>query len=589
LLFYFIVRIYGNISDFFRAFNRRLVRVVGRQKKGKVKKYLTNRLSCHKIKYAKKAGRKNKMAYQKPKRIFEDSGLVNPEEAYYVPLDNVTNRKKQDIKTMVDRGRYFSIFAPRQSGKTTFFKRICDELHKDRTYIGIILNFQKYEESNKTQFYAQIEKKLYHQLRKRLKEVGCNKSEAVEHFLEGHRLTDHISFGLLFEELNQLIEFKKIVIFIDEFDGIPVSELGNFLTNLRDLYQEYKEVKHKALYSIGLVGIRNITKLIVGGVSPFNIADQVDLPPFSLKNVRDLYAQYTAETNQPFREEAVRKVYDETAGQPWLVNRLGTILTVNVKPQTVESIDEQDVERAIQILLKERNDHFDNLYEKAKLFKETFVEIVFDHVEYDPDDEDQTWLEQYGLVRDIDDHAVVANNIYKTRYVKTFFKEVKAYEDLSIQPYELPGDRLDMERIILNFEKYITQIGVRAFYKDEKPYEKTGQFLLTAWLYQFVKSGEGDLRYEVRSGLGRMDVLLIYKGKKYIIETKMSRHHDLAGIIEEGIIQLSSKYLAAESATEGYLVIFDTRTPVGSVCKPQYHQAGDKKVTSFTIGIGKSS
>jgi hypothetical protein len=57
--------------------------------------------------------------YQKPKRFFEKSGSVDPEASYYIPLENVVNRDNQDIKTMVDRGRYFSIFAPRQSGKTT--------------------------------------------------------------------------------------------------------------------------------------------------------------------------------------------------------------------------------------------------------------------------------------------------------------------------------------------------------------------------------------------------------------------------------------------------------------------------------------
>ena len=67
------------------------------------------------------------MIYRKPKRIFEKSGAVNPEASYYVPLENVVNTDKQDIKTMVDRGRYFSIFAPRQSGKTTVFKRICSK------------------------------------------------------------------------------------------------------------------------------------------------------------------------------------------------------------------------------------------------------------------------------------------------------------------------------------------------------------------------------------------------------------------------------------------------------------------------------
>jgi hypothetical protein len=535
----------------------------------------------------KKKGDTNKMIYQKPVRIFEDSGNVNPEEAYYVPLDNVTNTKKQDLKTMVDRARYFSIFAPRQSGKTTFFEGVCRKLHQDSTYIAVLLCFQNLGKVDKSQFYAEIQRDFYTQLIDRLREVKCDKCEPVEDFLDKHHLTDHLSFMHLLEELNRLIQFKKIVIFIDEFDGIPLDELENFLTTLRRLYQKYKKVKQKALYSIGLVGIRDITKLIVGGVSPFNIADQVDLPSFSLKNVRELYAQYTAETNQPFEDEAVRKVYEETAGQTWLVNRLGTILTVNIKPNTTDPIDEQDVEKAIQMLLKERNDHFNNLYEKAKLYKETFVEIVFDHVEYNQYDEEQSWLEQYGLIKNIDGYAVVANKIYKAIHVKAFFKEAKAYDDLSLKTYVLPGNRLDMKRILLNFGRYISQIGVKAFYAEEKPYEKTGQFLLTAWLYQFVKGGEGDVRDEVLSGLGRMDIMLTYKGKKYIIENKVNRSDDISGIIEEGISQLSEKYLATEAASEGYLVVFDTRTPVGAVCKPQIHKAGDKQITSFTIAIGK--
>jgi len=525
--------------------------------------------------------------FQKPKRFFEKSGTVDPEVSYYVSLENVVNRDNQDIKTMVDRGRYFSIFAPRQSGKTTYLKHFCKELHKDPTYAAIILSFQKYSRLSQQRFYAQVQKKLYSQLIERLTAVGCGKLDVIKSFLEQHNLIDHISFGELFEELNRIIEFKQIVIFIDEFDGIPRDELENFLTTLRDLYLEYKDIKQKALYSVGLVGIRNVTKLIVGGVSPFNIADQVDLPSFSLKNVRHLYAQYTAETNQTFKEEAVKKVYEQTGGQPWLVNRLGTLLTVNIRPGTTVPIDEQDVENAMQILLKERNDHFNNLYEKAKIYKETFIEIVFDHVEYDPDNEDQTWLEQYGLVKNKNEYAVVSNNIYKTRYVKTFFKEVKPYEDISPQEYALPGDRLDMKRILLNFGRYINQIGVKAFYSEEKPYEKTGQFLLTAWLYQFVKGGEGDVRDELLSGLGRLDIMLTYKGKKYIIEIKVNRHDDVSGIIEEGILQLSGKYLATEDVSEGYLLVFDTRTPVGAVYEPQNHQAGDKQITSFTIAIGK--
>ncbi|HLP48234.1 MAG TPA: AAA-like domain-containing protein [Candidatus Kapabacteria bacterium] len=525
--------------------------------------------------------------FRKPKRIFEDSGAVNPAEAYFTFLDHVTNTKNQDIQTMIDKGRYFSIFAPRQSGKTTFFKRLCDRLHQDRTYIGIVLSFQQYEGLEKSQFYAKIEEELYEQLTNRLKEVGCDKYDTVAQFLENFHLSDHLSFGDLFTELNRILQFKKIVIFIDEFDGIPRSELGNFLATLRDLYQKYKEVKQKALYSIALVGIRNITKLVVGGVSPFNIADQVHLPPFSLDNIRDLYSQYTAETNQPFTEAAVKRIHTETGGQPWLVNRLATILTVNVKPGTVEPIDEPDVEKALRLLLEESNDHFDNLYEKAKLYKETFVEIVFDHVEHYPDDEDQAWLKQYGLIKEKDGKAVVANPIYKERFIKTFFREVKAAQEIPPASYLLPNNRLDMVSILLDFSLYIARIGVRAFYEKGNPDEKTGQFLLTAWLYQFIKGGAGELGYEVVSGLGRMDVLLSYKGIKYIIETKLNQYGNIATVQKEGIVQLTRKYLATEAADEGYLVIFDTKTLVGTDCLPQVYRDGEKIVTGFSIGIGK--
>jgi len=131
------------------------------------------------------------------------------------------------------------------------------------------------------------------------------------------------------------------------------------------------------------------------------------------------------------------------------------------------------------------------------------------------------------------------------------------------------------------------RIGVRAFYAGEKPYKKTGQFLLTAWLYQLVKEEQGELRYEVVSGLGRMDVLLTYKGNRYIIETKVNDKGDVSRVIEEVVLQLSGKYLASEGAHEGYLVVFDTRTPVGAQCEPKTYPAGDKQVTCFIIAIGK--
>jgi hypothetical protein len=516
--------------------------------------------------------------------MFEDAGLVDPRSAYHVDLVRVVNTKNQDLKTMVDRGRYFSIFAPRQSGKTTFFKGFCRRLEKDPLYVPILLSFQDYKNLSAQRFYQLIQKSIYRQLISRLEIVGCPQLDAIKSYLDTHVLSDHISFRELFEELNGIVKQKKIVIFIDEFDGIPRDELENFLTTLRELYQEYKESKDKALYSVGLVGIRNITKLIVGGVSPFNIADQVKLPPFSLKNVRDLYAQYSEETNQPFTEQAVQKVHEETAGQPWLVNRLATILTVEIKPETTEAITQEDVAEAVEILLYEDNSHFDNITEKAKQYKETFMNLVFNGVEYVPSDEEQSLLLTHGLIKAAGKDLRVGNPIYKKRFTKTFFREVAAQTDVSSMRYYLPDSRLNMERILTDFERYIARIGAAAFYSTTNPMEVTGKFQLTAWLYQFVSEESDELYYESRTGLGIMDIMLVYKKNKYIVETKINRY---PGTAEEALEQLTEKYLLPEKVDHGYIVLFDPKTRVGELCTPQKHVAEGKEILIFNIAIGR--
>ena len=522
--------------------------------------------------------------YKKPKRYFEKSGVVDPGASYYVPLENVTNSDKQDIKTMVDMGRYFSIFAPRQSGKTTFFKDFCSRLAKDPTYVPILLSFQDYKNISGEKFYSLIHESLLKQLISRLTLVDCLQLAHVKAYMQAHPTADHISLRKLFEGLNGLIERKKIIIFIDEFDGIPQSELENFLTTLRELYQEYKGRQDKALYSMGLMGIRNITKLIVGGVSPFNIADQVKLPPFTLKNVRELYGQYTAETNRPFTEEAVKRVFEQTTGQPWLVNRIGTILTVDIRPETTEPITAEDVDSALETLLYEENSHFDNITEKAKQYKETFMDVVFDGVEYVPGDEEQSLLLTHGLIKAEGKKLRVSNPIYKNRFTKTFFRDIANRVEPEFRPYYLSDGTLNMERVLADFEKYIARIGAAAFYSTRHPMEVTGKFQLTAWLYQFVPEGDGDLFYESKTGLGVMDILLIHRGVKYIIELKIKRY---SGTMDEALEQLTEKYLKPERVDRGYIVVFDPGTKVGELCTPGKHRVGGKDVLSFNIGIGR--
>jgi len=412
------------------------------------------------------------MKYQSPKRRFESTGFVNPDTAYYVPLENVTNADQEDLKTMVDHGRYFSIFAPRQSGKTTFFRTFAKELETNTKYIFILMSFENCEDYGLQKFYHYIQETIYEQLIKRLEIIQCKQLQNVRQFIFQHNLHDSYDFYLLFKALNKIISHKKIVIFIDEFDGIPLHEIKNFLTTLRKLYQDYKEEKAKALYSVGLVGIRNITQLSVGGVSPFNIADHVEIPPFTLQNVRDLYEQYTQETNQLFMEEAIKQIFELTQGQPWLVNRLGNILTKKIKRQTTVPIEEDDIDMAIKLLLNEKNSHFDNLSEKVLLYKESFKKIISHNVTYNQYDDAQSWLYQYGLIKEKDNLAVIANPIYNTVFSKLINEQVSVNNQKKKIFISYCNKDKDWLMIIMNYLKGLEYENINIWF-DKKI--KTGE------------------------------------------------------------------------------------------------------------------
>ena len=57
--------------------------------------------------------------------------------------------------------------------------------------------------------------------------------------------------------------------------------------------------------------------------SPFNIkAESLGLPDFSLEQITELFGQHTKETGQVFTPEAIGYAFEQTRGQPWLLNAL---------------------------------------------------------------------------------------------------------------------------------------------------------------------------------------------------------------------------------------------------------------------------
>ena len=91
-------------------------------------------------------------------KTFNTYGPMNPEEHY------VVSRKAElaDFIKRVKLGRYIVMFAPRQTGKTTFFQWALDALAADHeaAYFPIEVNFEVYEDYNTADFYASLHENI---------------------------------------------------------------------------------------------------------------------------------------------------------------------------------------------------------------------------------------------------------------------------------------------------------------------------------------------------------------------------------------------------------------------------------------------
>ena len=121
-------------------------------------------------------------------RTFGTYGPVNCEEHYVVSR----TEELADFINRVKLGRYIVIFAPRQTGETTFFQWALDALAADttETYFPIELNFEVYEDYNASDFYTSLYETIYEEIARVFEKRGIVPSEVLSQFLKDTKLTD---------------------------------------------------------------------------------------------------------------------------------------------------------------------------------------------------------------------------------------------------------------------------------------------------------------------------------------------------------------------------------------------------------------
>ena len=502
----------------------------------------------------------------KQTKSFQTEGPIIPEKNYFVKRQDEIN----DFLDRIEQGKYIVIFAPRQTGKTSFFYRAMDELKKDTAYIPIEMNFETYSEDEIDEFYKNIGEELKYCIKERLEKLNIPHFERISTWLDAQKIQTHSSLEGFLREFHNHLSEGKVVLIIDEFDGIPQNALKTFLHTLRKIYHiKSRDANKNYLHSVNIVGVKSVSQLDFDrSVSPFNIQGEFHLQNFTHQQIEELLAQYTAEVGQEFDPVVIELVYQKTAGQPFLVNRLSQILTEELGIPKTETITEEHFLEAYNILLERDNTHFQHIRRNIKRkpeFRNILLQTIFNEkgVRFNIHNDDISELVTYGLIKKGEGgYCIIDNPIYQNVVINTFNPLINGLETeylpdepLVSSDYITRDNRIQLEALIDNFVLHIKRSGYKILAFPSPPQEFVGQYLLLTYLDIFVSEIGAHIYPEVSTGRGRMDIILLYHDKKYIIETKLWAGEKR---YQEGKKQLA-RYLESEQVDEGYYLVFDYR------------------------------
>lgn len=492
-------------------------------------------------------------------RYFNTYGPVNEQEHYVVSRKALVT----ELATQVTAGKYFTIYAPRQMGKTTLLHRLAALLQQQPNFLPVALNFEAFEGWPVEDFLQGFGLDLSRALLKLLQIRQDQRIDAVQQLFAGGPPTSFLALRELLVRLHELLADQNLVLIIDEFDGTPQAAISQLLQMWRQIYLTSQPPR--PLHSIVLVGLQNIATLNLGRSSPFNIAQQVQLAGFSLEEVQDLLGQHTAETGQAFAPGVIAEVYRQTNGHPFLVNRLAAILTETIATDRALPITQAHLETAIRQFTKEANYNFESLVRHANEQRADVLNILFGaKYQFSLNTPAIRTLHMHGIISpDEAGLCEIANPIYAEvllaafRPVESGLQGAILVNGYDFRPH-LAGGQLQMSTLLTRFREFIERRGQEAFKVTPMPQEATGQYLLMAYLELLVRQVGGDLFTEVDSGDGRLDLLVTHQGQRHIIETKIWRG---PSEFEKGLAQLEN-YLAREGQSVGYYVVFHARPRV---------------------------
>ncbi len=487
-----------------------------------------------------------------------------------------TTGKFKKIFELVELGEYFTIHRPRQYGKTTMLETIGRYLRPLKEWLVFKISFEGIgsevfldEGAFCNVFLELLEQQM---IEYEEKDLAAFLKQAAAEVKTLKALSKSIT------ELANLAD-RKMVLLIDEVDKSSNNQLFlDFLAILRNKYLNRHLRTERTFHSVVLAGLHDVKSLKFkirsssnsdgGGEagaynSPWNIAADfevdMNLYPHEIAPMLDDYAQ---ERGVDMDVPAVaEKLFYYTSGYPFLVSMLCKITDEKILPQKSErSWTVEDIETAAETLIKSErsNTNFDSLIKNLEnnpgLYELVYRLIIdnspFPYNVHDP-------IIHLGILHGIFRNGQglnIHNRIYREiigNYMASKLVTTgKLRETEYSESYTLPGNALNLERVLLKFQAFMREQYSK---KDREFLERNGRLIFLAFL-QPILNGRGYAFKEPElSEERRLDIAITYSTHKYAVELKIWRG---AAAHEKGLSQLTD-YLDRQQLDTGYLVIYD--------------------------------
>jgi hypothetical protein len=481
-----------------------------------------------------------------------------------------------EARPLVERGMYFVVHAPRQTGKTTTLRALARQLTAEGTYAALHFSCEIAEPAGDDFGLAEA------------LVLGSIRREASLQLPLDLRPPDTLlgsdAGGKLSATLTAWTRAcpRPLVLFFDEIDALRGESLRSVLRQLRDGYPSAPDAFPASVVLCGLRDVRDY-KAAAGGdpsrlgtSSPFNVkVESLRLGDFTEADVRALYAQHTAETGQVFAEEALARAWDYTKGQPWLVNALAREVVEEMKMRVpvAEPITGEHFDTAKERLILARATHLDSLV--ARLYEPRVRRILEpmiagDMIGFDPTfDDDFSYVSDLGLIAK-DKPARVANPIYHEIIVRVLGAATEVNVTAEPRSFVTGDGRLDFDRLLREFADFWRENG--EILTSRKEYHESAPHLVFMGFLQRLVNGGGHISRKYGIGRRRIDLLVRWPytapdGHRTVqreaVELKVW-HPKAKDPLPEALTQLDG-YLKRFDLDRGTLVIFDRRPAAGDI------------------------